>query len=663
MLSTGEIQTLKFLLTKLKKASEENSGYGYSFNLQCFEYHIVLIPKTTKLFSEYSERQKQRRRACLRNIAGLMNVERRDAVLSFASITDIKSMLSIPQLSTEEFLSVLSTRKFTERDLILLRKYNIEIPPIKKLREARWSQLDKIPSIEILGYQDSSWHIMEKGRARIQSQTGRNIEAARFNVSHFVSSRMKELMTLEQDVTFLGLKCIPIRKRDNTVPILFSLDSGTGSVKLMGKILLHDCSQKLEEIMLLGQACGSDESFQGVERCFGESAREISALAQNGFSIGPKKFRVLPIFVADFKVYYSLTGSFGQNSTYPCPWCRVKGSHLDCDKTELLEKYNVSSLSCLPLRPDIQDLTHAHNDNGKFQKKSTYNLFSLKSGMGSNMIPPPLHTKLGLVNKFIEVLDEVSKVWQKRNFWVKPKNHYSPISDHLITSLKYIRVRRENYHSGDLPGGSCTIFMRKMDEFCDKYFHTRLSDGSLVADTIPNVMNLKHGLVRVASIYNGNENQNGLNYYLSSSARWDHNTAHSFESVINLYTAEIRRSFWRPRKKLYETEEVEEPWRRPFLMPKYHALISHVKDIAIYYGYYGVFSEECFENMQRESKRLRYQHSMNKSLGAQLVDNLQYSAVSSSPKSIALRRSAEIYSMDHGTVQKKPRLSELNPSG
>jgi len=657
MLSAEEIQHLKVLLTKLRASSEKVTNYGYSFNLQSYEYHILLVPKTKKSFSEYGERQKRRRKALLRSVASLMNMEKRDASLSFATIPEIKSFVSTPQLSTEEILSILTTRKYTERDLLLLRNYNINIPPIYKLRQARWSQLEGTPPIQLLEYHNPSWRTMPAGRVQIKSQTGRNIEAVRFNVSQFITTRLKQYIELDENMKFLGLKCIPIQKRHNTVPCLFSLDSGTGSVKFMGKILFEDCSQKLEEVMLLGQACGSDESFQSIERCFGEIAKEISTLVKDGINIGPKKFKFFPIYVADFKVYYSLTGNLGQNSTYPCPWCGIKGMHLDCDKSDILQKYNALDMGMLPTRPDIMDLKNAENDNGKYQRKGTYNLFSLTSGLGSNMIPPPLHIKLGIVNKFIEVLDEVTVVWQKKKFWVKQKNQLSPIATHLINSLKHVRTRRENYHSGDLPGACCTNFMSKMPEFCHHYFGTSLPDGSLIEDSIPNIMNLKHGLLRIALIYNGNEEQNGINYYLGSSMKWDNITAQSFESVIEMYTAEIKRSFWRPRKKHNHIDEVEEPWRKPFLMPKYHALIAHVKNIAMYYGYYGIFSEECFENMQRESKRLRYQHSMNKSIGVQLADNLQYSAVSSSPKSISLRKSAEKLCLEHGKVLKKARFT------
>jgi len=148
-----------------------------------------------------------------------------------------------------------------------------------------------------------------------------------------------------------------------------------------------------------------------------------------------------------------------------------------------------------------------------------------------------------------------------------------------------------------------------------------------------------------------------MKYFLASTEKWDQNTSQAFTEVTNEFTAEIKRTFWRPRASKEAVEQMEEPWRKPYLMPKFHAWTAHVKETAEYYGYYGVFSEEGFEHMQRESKRLRNQHSNNKNLGIQIVDDLQYSAVSTSPKSIYLRRNAELRCMENGSVLKKPRFS------
>ena len=67
-------------------------------------------------------------------------------------------------------------------------------------------------------------------------------------------------------------------------------------------------------------------------------------------------------------------------------------------------------------------------------------------------------------------------------------------------------------------------------------------------------------------------------------------------------------------------------------MPKFHILVAHIADFVRYYGYYGVFSEECFEHYQAVSRDNRSRHSPNKCSGAQIVEDLQRTWCLSSPK-------------------------------
>jgi len=70
-------------------------------------------------------------------------------------------------------------------------------------------------------------------------------------------------------------------------------------------------------------------------------------------------------------------------------------------------------------------------DIGKMQKKQTYNMFNLINGTDLNFVPPPLHIKLGLINKILDVLDEVSAVWIRKHYWVNLGPYKSPIENQL----------------------------------------------------------------------------------------------------------------------------------------------------------------------------------------------------------------------------------------
>lgn len=79
----------------------------------------------------------------------------------------------------------------------------------------------------------------------------------------------------------------------------------------------------------------------------------------------------------------------------------------------------------------------------------------------------------------------------------------------------------------------------------------------------------------------------------------------------------------------------------PLMMPKIHTLVSHVEDFIKLYRYWGCFSEECFEHFQNVSLSVRRRHAFNRSLGAQLVDDITYAWVLSSSRAQALRKTAE----------------------
>eukprot|EP00171_Calliarthron_tuberculosum_P004500 IDg4500t1 len=91
----------------------------------------------------------------------------------------------------------------------------------------------------------------------------------------------------------------------------------------------------------------------------------------------------------------------------------------------------------------------------------------------TNIVPPALHIKLGLINKIIAALDGVVTTWNELKDWKKkPEDSLSPAMLLLATSLANIGVRRERYFAGALSGVPCTKFMQNINEFCRLFFHT-----------------------------------------------------------------------------------------------------------------------------------------------------------------------------------------------
>lgn len=644
---------LENLLIKLRNAPDtKHDEYGFSHDVPSLDHHIILIPKTTSPYASSSKRQQYRKAKRVRDFVSCLNMTECEGVSALVKRKEIRKMADCLNYTAKEANALLMTRRFTSRDMEFLRNYFMDIPTVKELRSAHWENLQLLPPLQILYDGAKDWQTMDHGRITMTSNFGRNVQAVRYNIPDFLTSRLKEIVRIDGSIKCLDLNNHPNTLGSKSVPVLFSIDSGTGTVKLMGKILLEDSSQSSDQIFLLGESCGSDERFHAMETCFGECAKEINHLAQKGIEIENEHYTFIPIFVADFKVYYSLTGGLGACSKFPCPWCSVARKHMDCSEAQLLTQYNLSDTELLPLRPNIADLRDSSYDLGKLQKQQTYNLFHLTNGKNSNFIPPPLHLKLGLVNKFIEVLDQVCVVWKLYNYWIRLDKIMSPIENHLRYALSTIKVKRQNYYSGQIDGSACVQFMKEMVPFCHIFFGTELPSGGLVSDSMPNVVNLKNGLIRISTIFNGFDGNPGLRFYLSSPKKWEAQDIAAFDVLQNGFVAEIKRTFWRRPG----TFHVEEPWRRPWLMPKLHSLVAHVKPVVKMYGYFGAFSEEGMEKMQQVSKRVRNLHSPNKSLGAQIVDDLQYNAVLSSPVVKQYRREGEARCFDIGRPLRKKRF-------
>lgn len=89
-------------------------------------------------------------------------------------------------------------------------------------------------------------------------------------------------------------------------------------------------------------------------------------------------------------------GAYGK---YVCPYCGVPSNILDHRSGELMKDYQINTLHLLPEQPDIQDLK-GNADNGRWQRKDTFNLFNFKSDSYPNMAPPPLHIRRDSLTSF-----------------------------------------------------------------------------------------------------------------------------------------------------------------------------------------------------------------------------------------------------------------------
>ena len=148
-------------------------------------------------------------------------------------------------------------------------------------------------------------------------------------------------------------------------------------------------------------------------------------------------------------------------SSYLCSWCR-------CSKQKLDKSTKCLSDSDILLRPDIEDLSQ-NNIETQWQNPKTFNLFSIKSDItelhrGLLLVPPPLHIKLGLINKIVDSLPLIVKHFADKHSIDEDENN--AFNNHLAFSLSKVGARRENYYSGKLSGVPCSNLMLNMVDFC-----------------------------------------------------------------------------------------------------------------------------------------------------------------------------------------------------
>lgn len=152
------------------------------------------------------------------------------------------------------------------------------------------------------------------GQRNLSAKEGWLIETAHFRVKDALRLYL-EGMSKNNEWPYPPPSVSTADSPRTTLLLLVSLDSGTGTLKLMCRFITKTSGQSTGGIILLGQSRNTSEDYDDVCATFAKSFDELGTIQDDGLE------DVQILFVADFKILYSLTGGFEACSNYPCIFC------------------------------------------------------------------------------------------------------------------------------------------------------------------------------------------------------------------------------------------------------------------------------------------------------------------------------------------------------
>ena len=623
-----------------------------------FQTHNLGHGATKKEFSTLSRAQKWRREKMLLNFLSETKITATEAILILAKslkkeqrasrdgeesihepLISPKLLNSVTRVSAKDAAALTLFHNFSDREIRFIRRYVGGLPAIQEIREKRWSFLNTMPNIYGLNSELGKWEILGNQRTILASRRARTLESVRFSLKECISSRILEFETAGCWPHPPELSSIANEDLSRTVVVLLSVDSGTGTLKMMLRFLTKSLSQNTSDVTLIAEAIGTNESLEDINKHFGPLCSEAENIRSNGILIGSRLIRVEFFFVADFKVIYAVTGGFGSTAKFACPWCQTPSTFFDKTYEELRKKALDHREKCITIaqlegRMEVKNLI-GRREIAQLQRANTFNIFGLERGGGplrlpTNIVPPTLHIHIGIVNKIFKPLDEIVCIWKAKMGAAGCTQ--TPADNLLAHALARCGARRESYYAGQLSGVPCTNLMRRMPSFCALFFHRRAAEWGIVTDSVPSTLGLERGLKELAGMYTGSmlKNKKGIEFYLRTQQIWNAGMVTEYDFLVSRFIVKLREAIGREpsRGKVLRESQL---WRQPLKMPKLHCMAVHCIQFVESHGFLGAFAEQSFEHFQQTSGKMRMKRAGNKCSGGQICDDMQYSWLHSSP--------------------------------
>lgn len=197
----------------------------------------------------------------------------------------------------------------------------------RKLRKSRMELLSRFPQVFVLRQNYSTWDVLPQGRNVVTFLQGRDI--LRIWIRFLSGNRafIEELLESERCPP-PKLPYILVDTLNNLLVLLCSIDSGTGTTKLIGRSLRSKGSKSTFDIILFSTSQGYDGPFSTLKH-LAPLANEIKTTERDGIQFNSKHYDVIAYHVSYFKLMYSISGCFGSNRRYPRFYCGINNHCLD----------------------------------------------------------------------------------------------------------------------------------------------------------------------------------------------------------------------------------------------------------------------------------------------------------------------------------------------
>lgn len=131
-----------------------------------------------------------------------------------------------------------------------------------------------------------------------------------------------------------------------------------------------------------------------------------------------------------------------------------------------------------------------------WQKADTYNIFRYHQFPNCNVVPPPLHIRLCIVDKLVEIFNRAAHVQDRKLFWTNNSSNQSrgPWTELCASCSVKEGIRSEKYYSGKLSGVPCNKFMKQINAWCDQCFGTDILMYGTSLSMIPSLNDIEKGL-------------------------------------------------------------------------------------------------------------------------------------------------------------------------